>query len=36
MREGLSTGPSARWPRSGLSWAIFSRPDDCADLVRSL
>ena len=36
MREGLSTGPSARRPESGLSGPIFSGPDDCADLVQSL
>lgn len=34
MREGLSTGPCARRPGSGLSGPIFSGPDDCADLVK--
>jgi hypothetical protein len=36
MREGLSTGPRARRPGSGLSGPIFSGPDDCVDLVNFL
>jgi len=36
MREGLSTGPAARRPGSGLSGPIFSGPHDCADLVNRL
>ncbi len=36
MRVGLSTGPGARRPGSGLSGPIFSGPHDCADLVNSL
>ena len=34
MRVGLNTGPGAGCAESGLSGAIFSRPDDCADLVN--
>jgi len=34
MREGLSTGPGARSPGSGLSGPIFSGPHDCVDLVK--
>jgi hypothetical protein len=34
MQEGLSTGPCANWPGSGLSGPIFSGPHDCADLVN--
>ena len=36
MRVGLSTGRRARRPGGGLLRPIFSRPDDCADLVNSL
>ena len=36
MREGLSTGPGAKRPGSGLSGPIFSGPDDCAISVNSL
>ena len=35
MRVGLSTGPGARRPGSGLSGPIFSGPDDCADSVQT-
>ena len=34
MRVGLSTGPGAKGPGSGLSGPIFSGPDDCAGLVN--
>jgi len=36
MRQGLSTGPSARPPGSGLSGPIFFGPHNCADLVFRL
>src|SRR6056297_2906700 len=36
IREGLSAGPGATWPGSGLSGQIFSGPHDCSDLVNSL
>ena len=35
MRVGLSTGPCAERPESVLSGLIFSKADDCADLVLS-
>ena len=34
MRQGLSTGLRAKRPGSGLSGSVFSRADDCADLVN--
>jgi hypothetical protein len=34
MRVGLSTGPCARRPGSGLSGRIFSGPVDCIGLVN--
>ena len=34
MREGLSTARGTRRLRSGLSGSIFSRPNDCASLVK--
>jgi hypothetical protein len=33
VRVGLNTGVGAVEARSVLSGSIFSRPDDCADLV---
>ena len=36
MRVGLSTGPGAKRPGSGLSGPIFSGPVDCARLVNFL
>jgi hypothetical protein len=33
MGEGLSTGAGGNGRQSGLSGAMFSKADDCADLV---